>query len=490
MCKKIVFLFILSVYFVFSFCVELMILHTNDHHGSLFNYWNEFNEVAGIAERAHIIKQITADQENFLILDAGDINTGIYESNIFDAEPDIIAYNMIGYDAVTLGNHEFYGGLHKVQKQIQWADFPMLSANITNLEGEYIGQPYTIFNMPNGLNVAILGLTTTHKKLHSDFVVKDDVQVAMELVPLLREKADVVIALTHLGIYDFSRDTLYGSIRLATNVSGIDMIIDGDSHTLLNEPVIVNGTPIVQVGHRGRYLGKALLNFDVATGMVDLTSWEAIPLMRDWDEEPFEADINISEMLGEFKVKSINAGNELIGYTTRNFRQVNKENRIIALGRVIGEAILLSAKEHGAEIGMINNGGIRSDLLEGEIWVSHVHNVLPFDDNVIVMDIPGTILLEIIRSSFVENTGTTAFLQYSNNVGIVQTPPDVVIPNLKGVEIQADVVYKVATNKYLSDGGDGYELFKLANSSIDTGISTKAAFIDYIKNTPFFQESE
>ena len=480
------FLFITILCSCYIFSLDLMILHTNDHHGSLFNYWLEFNQVAGLAERAILINQIKENNENVLILDAGDMNTGIYESNLFVAEPDILAYNLIGYDAVTLGNHEFYGDIERVTNQISTATFPFLSANIFNQNNELIGLPYQFFTMQNGLQVAVLGLTTTHKSLHDDFIVKCDVEIANELVPILREKADIVIALTHLGIYDFGGEQQYGSIRLALNTTGIDLIIDGDSHTLLEQPAIINGVPIVQAGERGRYLGKAILNFDVETGEVNLNNWEAIPLMRAHNDPEFEADIEIQEMLESYRQKAIDSGNALLGVSDRDFRNININNRIVAIGRVVGQAMLESFPEHNIDVGMYNSGGIRGDLLRGEIRVSHIHNVMPFENNLVILEMPGTLLSEIIRDSYIERINTGAFLQYSNNVGIVQRPGDIVIPNLNGVDLVPDKIYRVATNSFVASGREN-PLFTLAEIKIDTGITTRQALINYIQTAPFFK---
>ncbi|MCL2065283.1 MAG: 5'-nucleotidase C-terminal domain-containing protein [Candidatus Cloacimonetes bacterium] len=488
--KKTIFFLIFCMCFVSFFALELTIFHTNDHHGSLFSYWYEIYEVAGLAERVSLIRQLTESHENVLLLDAGDFNTGVYESNLFRAEPDIIAYNLIGYDALTLGNHEFYGGLERIRQQIEWADFPMLSANIFTLEGELVGLPYTTFTMQNGLLVAVFGLTTTHKQLHNDFVVKNDIEIALELVPRLREKADIVIALTHLGIYDLGVDELYGSIRLAYNVPGIDLIIDGDSHTVLEEPAYVNGIPIVQAGERGKYVGKAELSFDVMTGKVSLSNWETIPLMREFNDPPFEVDNEVFEAIEVFKQRAIEMGNDLLGHSERYFRDIGVRNRITALGRVVSEAMLNATIEYGAEVAMTNSGSIRSNLRAGEVRISDIHNILPFDNDLVVVEIPGTVLLDIITVSFLEKVDTGAFLQYSNNVGIIQRPPNLVIPNLRGIEIEPDRIYRVVTNSFLADGGDGYSQFEYALDTINTGITVREALIHYIQTNEFFRATE
>ena len=310
--KKIILLSFLLYTFHFCLTLELLIIHTNDHHGSLRNYNLNENVVPGLAERAFVIKELINSETNYLLLDAGDMNTGQQESKKKDAEPDIKAYNMMGYHAVTLGNHEFYEGLSRLKKQIEWADFPFLCANLTYNDGTYIGVPYIIQTMPNGLKVAIFGLTTptlekSMPSLMDQIKILDEVEVAKKLVPKLKKQADIVIALTHLGIahtdpaslpFPFSLAAEIGSIRVAKYVNGIDLIIDGQSHTVLEKPVIVNNTPIVQVGERGRVIGKAILNFDEKTKKVILKEWESISLIKP-KGHIFKVDSKIFDFLSQ-----------------------------------------------------------------------------------------------------------------------------------------------------------------------------------------------
>ncbi|HKL86183.1 MAG TPA: metallophosphoesterase, partial [Treponemataceae bacterium] len=134
---------------------SLTVLHTNDHHGTIMPNGGE----AGLAERATYVKGMRAKTENVLLLDAGDINTGTALSNMFKGEIDIKAYNMMKYDAVAFGNHEFDNDLALIEKQIALADFPFLSANITRKNGKYLDQAYIIKDF-DGFRVGVFGLTT------------------------------------------------------------------------------------------------------------------------------------------------------------------------------------------------------------------------------------------------------------------------------------------------------------------------------------------
>ncbi len=157
---------------------------------------------------------------------------------MLDAEPDFKLMNLIGYDAMTLGNHEFDKPREVLLKQQEWAEFPFLSANIVKKDsGEYLVEPYIIKEF-DGLSVAIFGLTTQESPIlvtpgHvEDLEFKDVVETAKALVPKLREEADVVIALTHLGFFEESGGGYNspGDVKLAKEVPGIDADVGGHSH--------------------------------------------------------------------------------------------------------------------------------------------------------------------------------------------------------------------------------------------------------------------
>ena len=238
---------------------SLTILHTNDHHGH-FAKFDPYpvKEVGGLAAQSTLINIIRAEMENtgghILVLSAGDINTGVPESDMLDAEPDIKMMNLIGYDAMTLGNHEFDNSLDVLMKQRKWAEFPFLSANIIKKsDGKPLVDPYTIKEL-GGLKVAIYGLTTEETPVLvmpenvEGLEFKNIIESSKSLIPKLRQEADVVIALTHLGFFDESGGGYHsgGDFKLAEDVDGIDVIIGGHSHTVVEEAKIINETIIVQ----------------------------------------------------------------------------------------------------------------------------------------------------------------------------------------------------------------------------------------------------
>ena len=273
---------------------HLVVLHTNDTHGHpLKFFFYPAPDVGGLPARATVVERIREEHKNVLVLDAGDLNTGRAESNLFKAKPDIEGYNYIGYDAMVLGNHEFDNPIGVLREQMELATFPFISANVKSKGGDYLAKPFIIKEFA-GLKLAIFGLTTKETEIIGNpeyikgLVFEDEIAVAKELVPKLRRKADLVIGLVHLGIYDsYSK----GSKRLAHEVSGIDLIVDGHSHTRLDSPIVVthpltgHKTPIVQAWKWGLILGKVDL-FVQNKRMIDY-KFEAIPInLKEVEKKP------------------------------------------------------------------------------------------------------------------------------------------------------------------------------------------------------------
>lgn len=258
---------------------SLVILHTNDFHGHPLKFYNyPAPDVGGLPAIATLVDDVRRAYDHVLVLDAGDLNTGRPESNFFKAEPDIIGYNHVGYDAMVLGNHEFDHSLEDLAWQQDLAEFPFISANVKKQDGSYLTDPYIIKEF-EGVRVGIFGLTTKETEVvgNPDFiqglVFDDEVETARQMVAELEDRTDVIVALVHLGIYS-SPDK--GSRRVASEVDGIDLIIDGHTHTQLDEPIYENGTPIVQAWHWGLTVGKAEIRVKDRE-IIDF-AWQPVPI--------------------------------------------------------------------------------------------------------------------------------------------------------------------------------------------------------------------
>lgn len=482
---------------------KLVVLHTNDTHGHALQFANTVENGGGAAARLTMIKDVRKNYDNVLVLDAGDVNTGRPESDMFDAEPDISGMNEMGYDAMTLGNHEFDKPLKILEKQMKMAKFPFLCANIKRADGSFIAKPYMIKEFKQGFKVAVLGLTTSetatigNPDIVKDLVITDEVEAAKEYVSMLRDSADVVIALVHMGLYGEDN----GSMVLAKNVSGLDMIIDGHSHTLTPAPItaIDNGSykiaPIVQAGQWGSYVGKA--EFALNNGRVKLAKWEAVPInynkkvksAQGRDEVKYfgnawAEDKKLAEKLQPYLDKANAKLGEKIGISAAIYDNKLVRKQETEIGNLVCDAMLWKMQATtGADFAINNGGGIRTFLPEGDITLKNVFEVLPFDNTLATVTLKGSDVVKLFeyigniengKGSFPQVAGVTFTINYGSksvsNVLINEQPIDT------GKE------YKVVTNSYLMSGGDGYVVFKNGIKFYDSSINQRDVLSDYIKN--------
>lgn len=258
----------------------LTILHTNDVHSRLDPFPMDGSRNAGkggIARRATLINQIRQEQNNVLLFDAGDIFQGTPYFNLYKGEPEILAMNGLGYDAGTIGNHDFDGGIDNMRMQFNKARFPLLIANYdfrnTPMEGQT--RPYKIFTV-DGVKIGVFGLGIQPeglipKNLYGEMKFLDPLEIANQTAQQLRQdkKCDYVICLSHLG-YKYTDATVSDHV-LAAKTRNIDLIIGGHTHTFLDAPVTVTNldskpTLINQVGFAGIYLGRIDLVFENGKG--------------------------------------------------------------------------------------------------------------------------------------------------------------------------------------------------------------------------------
>lgn len=257
---------------------KLTILHTNDQHSRIEPFDSSYSRnpnQGGFARRAALIQKIRGEEKNVLLLDSGDIFQGTPYFNFFGGELEFKLMSMMGYDAATMGNHDFDNGLEGFKKVQPNAKFPFLCSNYdfknTILDGHTL--PYKIFNK-NGIKVGIFGVGIelsglVGKKSYGETLYLDPVETAQHYATFLRKekKCDMIICLSHIG-YDYKDDPKKISDKiLAAKTDGIDLILGGHTHTFLPEPqsfinksgknVLVN-----QVGWAGLLLGKINFYFD------------------------------------------------------------------------------------------------------------------------------------------------------------------------------------------------------------------------------------
>jgi 5'-nucleotidase len=257
--------------------IRLVILHTNDVHSRLEPFpmdGGRMQGLGGVATRAQVIQQIRKHNDLVLLLDAGDIFQGTPFFNIYNGEPEIKAMTAMGYDACTMGNHDFDSGMENFAKQMGHASFPCLVSNYdftnTPLEGKVL--PYKIIKK-GPLKIGIYGLGIKLKglvpeNLYGNTIYLNPIQKSNEVAEILKkkEKCDFIICLSHLG-YKYRESNLISDELLAKEIQYTDLIIGGHTHTFLDEPVVLkdkNGGDVVinQVGWGGVRLGRLDFSFE------------------------------------------------------------------------------------------------------------------------------------------------------------------------------------------------------------------------------------
>jgi 5'-nucleotidase/UDP-sugar diphosphatase len=479
---------------------DLTVLHTNDHHGHVLKFYDyPAPDNGGLPARATYVKQVRQEVPNLLVLDAGDVNTGMPESNFFNAEPDFIGYSYIGYDAMTLGNHEFDNPKEVLAAQMEESNFPFLSANIKDANGKLIATPYIIKEY-DGFKVAIFGLTTKetatigNPQIVADLTFEDEVETAKALVPELKKKADIVIALVHMGIYDDGREGL-GSRWLARNVDGIDMIIDGHSHTFLEKPMVENGTYIVSAKQWGLYVGRADIKIQNMK-IVDF-SWKPVPINLKTREKKADGssvfhyvdkeipeDAQLLAMLTPYADKVEAALAEEIGTAADVFPNETVRQEETALGDLVADSMKWYAEKMNLDVDFaINNGGgIRETLPTGTITKKTIYQILPFDNSVYVITMKGSDLKGLF--DYIPTVvGAGAYPQVSDGISytIDLAAGEVKDLLIGGKPLDPNATYKIATNSYMATGGDGYVVFKNASQGYDTSMFQRDATIEYIQ---------
>lgn len=443
---------------------KITVLHTNDHHG---RFWPNSDGELGLAPRATLINQLReaakAEGAHVLLLDAGDINTGVPQSDMLDAEPDFRGMGMLKYDAMAIGNHEFDNPVSTIKKQKKWAGFPFISANIYYEKNKKRVFPSHIHKKLGDLNVAIFGLTTSDtpqktNPLHTaGLIFKTAVDEAKTLVPYLKKKNDIVIAVTHIGHYPDENhgSDAPGDVTLARQVNGIDLIVGGHTQKPLFEPDVQNGTVIVQAYEWGKYVGK--VDFEFLDGKMKLISSKLIPVNLKDSKEKIEADPEVEAFLRPYKEKGDVSLKVELGTTDEAFigdRSIVRFQEA-HIGNLVAKAFMTQLK---ADVGIINSGGIRFGINAGKVTYESVLMVLPFAGEVVTAELTGKELHHYLEHAIFKLTpGTGSFPQISNVKIIAQKEEKKITSiTIAGKKLNPTQKYLLAIPAFIGNGGDGY----------------------------------
>ncbi|WLR41374.1 5'-nucleotidase C-terminal domain-containing protein [Bacillus carboniphilus] len=465
---------------------EITLLHTNDTHSKV---WEDKYAGMGFAKIATLVEQYEEANPNTLVLDAGDTFHGTTFSTLVEGTSIVEVMNEIGYDAMAAGNHDFNYGYERLLELAGLTEFPVLSANVVYEEtGEHLLKPYTIEEV-DGIKIGIFGLTTpettykTHPANVEGIEFLDPADVANEMVAELeKQNVDTIVALTHLGTDASSTDT---SIKVANEAPGIDLIVDGHSHTVDNIDEHGNGTLIVSAGEYTENLGVVNLTFENG----ELVSKESEMITKEEAEEMgIEEDPEVKALIDEIDAEHDEILSEVIGSTDVVLDGEREQVRAgeTNLGNLITDAML---SETGADVALMNGGGIRSSVDQGEITKGEVITVLPFGNYITTIEVTGQTLLDALEhgtSSYPEVSG--AFPHVAGMTFAIDTeqPAGERVHSVKidGTPLDIEATYTLATNDFLAAGGDDYTMFIGAEISGEFG-ALDEVLIDYIaKHSP------
>ena len=490
--------------------LQLTVLHTNDHHG---RFWPNADGEYGLAARKTLVDRVRAEVAaaggHTLLLDGGDVNTGVPESDLQDAEPDFLGMNALAYDAMAVGNHEFDKPPAVLARQRGWAAFPLLSANIYRADGQRLFQPYQLFNKA-GYRIAVIGLTTddTPRMVFPDHIAglrfRAPADEAAQLVPQLRGQVDMVIAATHMGHYPDGRHGLQapGDVELARAVPGIDLVVGGHSQNPVcmvaenqRDDAYVPGTPcapdrqngawIVQAHEWGKYVGRA--DFSIDAGQVRLLRYQLLPVNlkpRGPDGqgrlvgEAIAEEPALRALLQPFRDAGQARLQVPVGLADAGFdvdRTVVRQ-RATALGVLIARSMMART---GADLALMNGGGIRTGLPAGTITYRDVLMVQPFANTVVVVTLTGAELLDFLNAAAKMPPGSggfphTAGLDWRIVGGVV------VSAKVAGLAVAPGRRYQLALNNFVAAGGDGYPRLAGHPGYVDSGFNDAEVLRDYI----------
>ncbi|EBP3211982.1 TPA: bifunctional UDP-sugar hydrolase/5'-nucleotidase [Salmonella enterica subsp. indica] len=503
---------------------KITILHTNDHHG---HFWrSEYGEYGLAAQKTlvdSIRKEVAQEGGSVLLLSGGDINTGVPESDLQDAEPDFRGMNLIGYDAMAVGNHEFDNPLTVLRQQEKWAKFPFLSANIYQKStGERLFKPWAIFTRQD-IKIAVIGLTTDdtakigNPEYFTDIEFRKPAEEAKVVIQELNmnEKPDVIIATTHMGHYDNGDhgSNAPGDVEMARSLpaGSLAMIVGGHSQDPVcmaseNKKQVnyVPGTPcapdkqngiwIVQAHEWGKYVGRA--DFEFRNGEMKMVNYQLIPVNLKkkvtWDNGKSERVLYTPEiaenpqmlsLLTPFQNKGKAQLEVKIGSVNGLLEGDRSKVRFVQtnMGRVILAAQIARTD---ADFGVMSGGGIRDSIEAGDITYKSVLKVQPFGNIVVYADMSGKEVVDYLTAVAQMKPDSGAYPQFAN-VSFIAKEGKLTDLKIKGEPVDPAKTYRMATLSFNATGGDGYPRIDNKPGYVNTGFIDAEVLKEFIQqNSP------
>ena len=478
---------------------DIVILHTNDVHGA----------IAGYAKVAALKDAYEARGAYVLLMDAGDFIQGDPTVSTSEGATAVELMNLAGYDVVSLGNHEFDYGYQNLKDLEADADFAIVDANVL-YNGRVAFEDNLVFTAPDGTKIGVFGLDTpeTATKAHPakiqgvTFLAGEDLyDCAQEQVDALTaEGCEYIICLGHLGIDDESAGNR--SIDLLEHVDGIDVFIDGHSHSTYEDVKTAAGgtgkvgdTLVTSTGTKLESIGVVTID---AEGVITTSTTPVADLTAEDADVAARAAAIQKEIDDEYGTVFAKTEVALNGE-----REPGNRTEETNLGDLITDALVWGAEREGTEVdaAVTNGGGIRASIAAGDITKKDINTVLPFGNTLSIVQVTGAELLEALEAStYCTPTSIGGFPQVSGIEFTVDTTKAydqgelypgstyygpksiqrVTIETVGGEPFDANATYTIATNDFMAAGGDTYYAFAAASVNYDLGIAMDEVVMDYI----------
>ncbi len=477
--------------------VEIAFLATNDIHGALLPTtpsWARGDTLGGAAVLAGYIEEYRDHHPGAVVwLDGGDVMQGTLISNLPRGRSTVAVLGAMGLDAAAIGNHEFDWSVDTLRGRIEEAPFPWLSANIfekaTGRRPKW-ARPYAWIERA-GLRIAVIGAstvqtpTTTMPEHAAPYEFRDIASVVNELAPRLKaEGADLVVLTVHAGAVADSSGAYHGEIVNAAEriTAPLDLIVSGHTHTLVE--TVVHGIPIVQARAYATALGAVVLRYDRASRRVVGHTTEVVTTYA----KNVTPDSAVAAMVERYRVEVSEIADRPIATLAQPIGRGDRGEEA-AIGDLIADA---QRGATGAQIAVMNPGGVRSELPAGAVSFSDVYQVQPFQNTLVVLELTGRQVKELLEAAVEDRIGQVSGIRFSFDPTLPRgdrvreaTLEDTGEPVVAdGAATRPDHVYSVTVNSFMAAGGDSYGALKDARGAVNTGRVDSDVLADYLMGAP------
>lgn len=443
---------------------EIHIIHINDIHGNIEpqqdKAFSPSGQVGGLSYMGSTVKRLRAEHPDSLLLNAGDVAQGSFESDLSQGRPIFEVLNYLKFDALELGNHDFGMGRVALSQMLHKLESPILGANIRSTEtSETIeGVRPSMLKEIGGVKVGIIGVDTPKvpeyvrpEEIAGMTFPKPDEIVKTQLAQLKEDGAHIIILLSHLGQKD---DT-----ALAEKVPGIDIIVGGHDHNALPEGVKVGDTIIVQAGCNNQYVGDLCISVDESTKKITGCKSTLIPIVTD----QIKPDPAIDDIIRPYMEESRKKGSETLGSVSGAMRYSYKE--ITPQGQHLADAMREAA---GTELAIVSGKMLRAGFKGGPITKKELFNSYPNNEFLVRLKLRGTHIKEELEKRYADDS-RAVMLPSGFSFTVDKSLPNgerITSITVDGHPMDMEQEYSVA----VSDNQARYETFKTARDVEDLGL--------------------